>query len=190
MLLEMTQKTLPEDRELVARMRDGDGEALRLVIERYQQRVFHIVYGIIRDGHEVEDVAQEVFLKVFQRISAFDERSRFYTWLYRVAANAAKDHLKKRRRRPAVPLEEDAGIAALDRGPADGAAAAENRRIVRAAIGELPARYREVLTLRELEGLSYNEIADVLQLSMGTVESRLHRARERLKRRLEDHAVQ
>ena len=171
----------PGDPELVERMRAGDPEALRLTVERYQDRIFALIYGIVRDRHEVEDVAQEVFLKVFTRITAFDGRSRFYTWLYRVAANTAKDHVKKRSRRPAVALEEDARIESPAHGPADSAERAEARRQVRAAIDELPVRYREVLALRELEGLSYNEIAAILRVSIGTVESRLHRARARLK---------
>lgn len=188
MLLDMSRATVPDDRELVARMRDGDADALRLMMERYQQRVFALIFGIVRDRHEVEDVAQEVFLKVFLRIGAFDGRSKFYTWMYRVAANAAKDHLKKRRRRPAVPLEEEAGVPDAAGGPTEHAAVAETRLMVREAIASLPPRYREVLALRELEGLTYNEIAGILRLSMGTVESRLHRARARLKRRLESHA--
>ena len=168
-------------------MRNGDPEALRAIVERYQGRIFALIYGIVRDRHEVEDVAQEVFLKAFTRIDAFDGRSRFYTWLYRVAANTAKDHIKKRSRRPAVALDEDAGIESGAVGPSAGAERAELRRRVRAAIHALPPRYREVLALRELEGMSYNEIAAVLKVSIGTVESRLHRARTRLKRDLESH---
>jgi RNA polymerase sigma-70 factor (ECF subfamily) len=168
-------------------MREGDGAALRVVVERYQERVFALVYGIVRDRHEVEDVAQEVFFKVFSRIDAFDGRSRFYTWLYRVAVNAAKDHVKKRSRRPAVALDEEAPVADGGAGPAAHAGSEETRRLVREAIAALPLRYREVLALREIEGMSYGEIADVLRLSMGTVESRIHRARERLKRRLQSH---
>mgnify|MGYP002622704077 CR=1 FL=1 len=173
------------DRDLVRRMRDGDAAARRVVVERYQERLFALIYGIVRDRHEVEDVAQEVFLKVYQRITAFDERSKFYTWLYRVAVNAAKDHVKKRSRRPSVALDEDAGIPDGTPGPLDGAGSEETRARVREAIAALPVRYREVLALRELEGLAYNEIAEVLKLSVGTVESRLHRARQRLKRSLE-----
>jgi RNA polymerase sigma-70 factor (ECF subfamily) len=184
----MERPTQMDDRELVQRIRDGDAEALRAIVERYQDRIFSLIYGIVRDRHEVEDVAQEVFLKVYTRIQAFDERSKFYTWLYRVAANAAKDHVKKRSRRPAVALEEDEVLPAAGDNPVQHAAAAETRRLVREAIAALPLRYREVLTLRELEGLSYNEIAAVLQISIGTVESRLHRARAKLKRRMERHA--
>ena len=188
MLLAMGRPTQTDDRELVRRIRDGDAEALRAIVERYQDRIFSLIYGIVRDRHEVEDVAQEVFLKVYTRIQAFDERSKFYTWLYRVAANAAKDHVKKRSRRPAVALEEDNVLPATGTSPVGHAAAAETRRLVREAIAALPLRYREVLTLRELEGLSYSEIAGVLQISIGTVESRLHRARAKLKRRMERHA--
>jgi len=183
----MDREARTDDRELVRRMRAQDPEALRLVVERYQKRVFALVYGIVRDKHEVEDVAQEVFLKVYTRIGAFDERSKFYTWLYRVAANAAKDHVKKRSRRPAIALDEEVGIPDLEPGPGERAATSEVRLRVREAIEALPPRYREVLALRELEGFSYNDIASVLKISIGTVESRLHRARARLKRRLEDH---
>jgi len=188
LLLAMGRPTQTDDRELVRRIRDGDAEALRAIVERYQDRIFSLIYGIVRDRHEVEDVAQEVFLKVYTRIQAFDERSKFYTWLYRVAANAAKDHVKKRSRRPAVALKEDDVIPSTGDNPLGRAAATETRRLVREAIAALPLRYREVLTLRELEGLTYNEIASVLKISIGTVESRLHRARAKLKRRLEQHA--
>ncbi|MDH3592604.1 MAG: sigma-70 family RNA polymerase sigma factor, partial [Planctomycetota bacterium] len=175
-------------RELVRRIREGDGDALRVIVERYQDRIHALIYGIVRDRHEVEDVAQEVFLKVYTRISAFDGRSKFYTWLYRVAANAAKDHVKKRSRRPAVTLEEDAILPDPTEGPAAGARLRESRRLVREAIATLSPRYRTVLAMRELDGLTYKEIADVLRLSIGTVESRLHRARAQLKRRLLRHA--
>jgi len=177
-----------DDVELVERMRAGDADALRSIVERYQARIFALIFGIVRDRHEVEDVAQEVFLKAFRRINAFDGRSRFYTWLYRVAANSAKDHVKKRSRRPSVALDEDAGIPSMLCGPAENAERSELRRSVRDAIGTLQPRYREVLTLRELEGLSYNEIAAILRVSMGTVESRLHRARARLKQVLSNDA--
>ncbi|MFI5402207.1 MAG: RNA polymerase sigma factor [Planctomycetota bacterium] len=185
----MSRETRVDDKDLVRRVREGDGEALRLLVERYQERVFALIFGIVRDAHEVEDVAQEVFLKVYTRIAAFDGRSQFYTWLYRVAVNAAKDHVKKRVRRPAQPLDEADALPGAAEGPDAGATRSETVRLVREAIGALPLRYREVLALREIEGLSYDEIAAVLKISIGTVESRLHRARARLKRRLEKTRV-
>ena len=187
MLLAMTREARVDDRELVRRIRAGDAEALREIVERYEDRIFALVFGIVRDAHEVEDVAQEVFLKVYTRIQAFDERSQFYTWLYRVAVNAAKDHVKKRVRRPAVALDEADALPGGGEGPESGAARSETSRLVREAVDALPVRYREVIALRELEGLSYDEIASVLGISIGTVESRLHRARARLKQRLEKH---
>ncbi|MGQ0614567.1 MAG: RNA polymerase sigma factor [Planctomycetaceae bacterium] len=177
-----------EENAIVAGLRAGDPEALRRVVELYQGRIFALIYGIVRDSHEVEDIAQEVFLKVFTRIAAFDGRSSLFTWLYRVAANAAKDNVKRRGRRPALRLEEEATIRDGGEGPAGSAEREERRRLVRAAIAALPARYRVILVLRELEGLAYAEIASVLEISEGTVESRLHRARARLRRSLESHA--
>jgi RNA polymerase sigma-70 factor (ECF subfamily) len=168
----------------VARLREGDEEALREVVHAFNERLTAVVAGVLRDRDAVEDVVQETFTKAFYRISSFRGGSSLYTWLYRVAVNAAKDYIKSRKRRPASSFDDLPGRASLPGGTpplVEGLERRELRLAVRGAIARLPRRFRNVLALRELEGMAYNEIAEVLGLSLGTVESRLFRARKRLK---------
>lgn len=168
----------------VERLRAGDAEALREVVQAFGERLTAVVCGVLRDRDAVEDVVQETFTKAWYRIRSFKGGSSLYTWLYRVAVNAAKDHLKSRRRRPASSLDELPGrtsMRAPSRPLVEGLERRELRTQVRAAIARLPHRFRTVLALREIEGMTYNEIAEVLGLSLGTVESRLFRARGRLR---------
>jgi RNA polymerase sigma-70 factor (ECF subfamily) len=168
----------------VARLREGDTEALREVVHAFGERLTAVVSGVLRDRDAVEDVVQETFTKAFYRIHSFQGGSSLYTWLYRVAVNAAKDHIKSRKRRPASSFDDLPGRSALPSTSApivEGLERRELRLAVRAAIAQLPRRFRTVLALRELEGMAYTEIAEVLGLSLGTVESRLFRARRRLK---------
>ncbi len=168
----------------VARLREGDGEALREVVHAFAERLTAVVSGILRDRDAVDDVVQETFTKAFFRIGSFKGGSSLYTWLYRVAVNATKDYIKSRKRRPAASFDEMPGRAALPSAEAplmEGLERRELRLKVRNAIAKLPLRFRTVLALRELEGMTYNEIADALDLSLGTVESRLFRARRRLR---------
>ena len=172
----------------VARLREGDGQALREVVEAFSERITAVVTGMLHDRDAVEDVVHETFVKAFFRIRSFKGDSGLFTWLYRVAINGAKDHAKRKRRRPVMALE--------DLGPAGSAIEAptalaleplerrETRLAVRAAVQALPAKFRAVIVLRELEGLKYEEIAAILDISQGTVESRLFRARKRLRARL------
>lgn len=167
----------------VARLKRRDPEALREVVAAFAERLTAVVSGLLKDRDAVEDVVQETFTKAWYRIDAFHGDSGLFTWLYRVAVNGCKDHLKRRGRRPAGSLEElhaEPGFAAPSDAPIEGLARRELRLAVRTAMERLPARFRSVLALRELEGLSYQEIANVLGLSLGTVESRLFRARQRL----------
>lgn len=167
----------------VERLRAGDPEALREVVEAFGERLATVVGGLLHDRDATDDVVQETFTKAFYRIHAFKGGSSLYTWLYRVAVNAAKDHLKARRRRPAASLDQFEGRLALpgrQAAPVEDLSRRELRLAVRAAIARLPARFRSVLAMRELDGLSYNEIAAALGVSLGTVESRIFRARKRL----------
>jgi len=183
-----SRRTRTPDRALqdlwVERLRRGDAEALREVVQAFGERLTAVVAGVLRDRDAVEDVVQETFTKAFYRIHSFKGTSSLYTWLYRVAVNAAKDYIKSRKRRPAASFDDLAGRTSLpapERPSLEGLERRELRLQVRAAIDRLPQRFRSVLALREIEGMTYNEIAEVLGLSLGTVESRLFRARKRLR---------
>ncbi len=168
----------------VERLREGDAEALREVVHAFGERLTAVVSGVLRDRDAVEDVVQETFTKAFYRIHSFKGGSSLYTWLYRIAVNAAKDYIKSRKRRPASSFDDLASRTSLPapaRPSVEGIERRELRQQVRAAIDLLPDRFRTVLALREIEGMAYNEIAEVLCLSLGTVESRLFRARKRLR---------
>jgi RNA polymerase sigma-70 factor (ECF subfamily) len=183
-----------DDAEVIRRVRAGDADAFGVLVEKYGGRIARLVRGFVRNEQDAQDVAQDAFLKAFARLDRFDGRSAFYTWLYRIAANTAMDHNKKVRRRPAplpleAPREEEDGRkgispAAPGPSPVQGAMTAELRRKIDEAMDSLPDVYRQVVVLRELEGLSYDDMARALGVSRGTVESRLFRARERLRARL------
>lgn len=183
-----------DDADIIRKVRAGDADAFGALVEKYGGRIARLVRGFVRNEQDAQDVAQDAFLKAFARLDRFDGRSAFYTWLYRIAANTAMDHNKKVRRRPAplpleAPREEEEGRtgispAAPGPSPAQGAMTAELRRRIDEAMDSLPEVYRQVVVLRELEGLSYDDMARALGVSRGTVESRLFRARERLRARL------
>ena len=182
------------DAELIAASLDGDEGAFGFLIERHQDRVFRLLSRFTRgDYAETEDLAQEVFLKVYRKLHTFQQDSAFYTWVYRIAVNTATDHMGRRTRRR-LKLVDDQGTldtAARDRGDLDdeGAAApllnAEVHEVTRRVLEGLPEIYRTILILREYEDLAYTDMAEVLQCSIGTVESRLFRARKRFKEALE-----
>lgn len=183
----LAPRALAPDRALqdswVRRLKARDPDALREVVEAFSERLTAVVAGVLRDRDAVDDVVQETFAKAWFRIDTFHGDSSLFTWLYRVAVNGCKDLAKRRSRRPAGSLEDlgaDTALSAPAAPPIEGLERREQRLKVRAAIAALPDRFRAVLALREIEGLSYHEIATVLGLSLGTVESRLFRARQRL----------
>ena len=175
---------------LVARLRDGDEDACREFIETYQDRIHTVVARVVGSAGEVEDLAQETFIKALGAIHRFQGQSRLYTWLYRIAVNTARDHLAHRRRRPAVPLDTAVvdPVADGDR-PDEALQRSEVRRFVRAALDALPEPFRTTLVLREMEGHAYEEIAQILGISLGTVESRIFRARRKLRALLEQEPL-
>lgn len=175
------------DLELVDRAREGDSEAFATLVGRYEDRLLHLLRRMVPQD-DVEDVKQDALLKAFRKLHLFDGRSSFYTWLYRLTANTAMDWRKKERRRRHAPLPEGPDGAELLEGRTPGPRVRSIQRElgerIDEAIAELPPKYLEIILLRERRGLTYEEIARELGISKGTVESRLFRARERLRRRL------
>ena len=165
--------------DLIAACRAGDREAFGRLFDLCRDRVYSVALGICGERAAAADVSQEVFMKLLTRITQFEGRASFATWLYRMTVNAAVDHQRAGRRATALPDD----VVDLRRHDHD-YERAERRRRVERAVQALPARLRAPLVLRHIEGLSYNEIAAVLDLSAGTVASRLSRALTRLSREL------
>jgi len=180
------------DQELVARVQAGDKKAFDLLVLKYQQKIANLVSRYIRDHSETLDVTQEAFIKAYRALPNFRGESAFYTWLYRIAINTAKNYLVAQGRRPPAG-DVDAEMAEqLDVGvrlkeyatPENRLLEAEIANTVHQAIDELPEDLRTAITLRELEGLSYEEIASAMSCPVGTVRSRIFRAREAIDIRL------
>ncbi len=182
------------DAQLVERVQAGDKRAFELLVSKYERRVLRLIGRLIRDPAEMEDVAQEAFIKAYRAIPQFRGDSAFYTWLYRIAVNTAKNHLATQGRRP-KPIGDfhsgeegesfDVEDVVEDINTPD--AVLHSRQVaetVNAAIEALPEDLRAAITLREIEGLSYEEIAQAMDCPIGTVRSRIFRAREAIAEQL------
>ena len=183
--------------ELVRRAKEGDDEAFGMLIEQYQDNIYGYVFRMLHDSEEAEDVAQEVFIRAYQNLAGFRETASFPTWLYRIATNLAIDATRARKWRRAgtfsldEPVETEGGelqrqLPADMPGPVDLAESAELQWIVAEAIAQLSVKLRTVITLYDIEGLSYKEIAQVLGCPVGTIKSRLFNARNQLRDMLEE----
>ncbi len=180
------------DQMLVERVQKGDKTAFDLLIRKYQHRIVSLVSRYVPDGAEAQDVAQEAFIKAYRAIGKFRGDSAFYTWLYRIAINTAKNWLVARNRRPpasdidANDAEQyDMDSRLKDRGtPENELMREEVERTVYDAIAELPEDLRTAIMLREIEGMSYEEIATTMECPIGTVRSRIFRAREAIDEKL------
>jgi RNA polymerase sigma-70 factor (ECF subfamily) len=174
------------DQQLVVRVQQGDKRAFDLLVLKYQHKIFGLISRYVRDADEVQDVAQEAFIKAYKALPRFRGDSAFYTWLYRIAINTAKNHLVSRSRRPPgtdVEVQDaeyyESGGALRDiENPETALYGAELKAVVEGAIGALPEDLRTAVTLREFDGLSYEDIADIMDCPVGTVRSRIFRARE------------
>lgn len=181
------------DLVLVERAQRGDKQAFGLLVSKYQRKLARLLSRFIRDPAEVEDVAQESFIKAYRALANFRGDSAFYTWLYRIGINTAKNHLVALGRRAPTTTEfdaedaegfEDASLLREVDTPESLLATRQIGETVEKAMAALPEELRTALTLRELEGLSYEEIAEVMECPIGTVRSRIFRAREAVAEKL------
>jgi RNA polymerase sigma-70 factor (ECF subfamily) len=180
------------DEQLVERVQRGDKNAFNLLVKKYQHKVVNLVARYVHHSGDVADVAQEAFIKAYRALPAFRGESAFYTWLYRIAVNTAKNYLTSQGSRPPSRDVEasdaeyyDGGAALQDRAtPEHLVLSDEIKRTVFTAIAALPEELKTAITLRELDGLSYEEIADIMECPVGTVRSRIFRAREAIDKRL------
>ncbi|MFW5867535.1 MAG: sigma-70 family RNA polymerase sigma factor [Armatimonadota bacterium] len=180
----------------VERARKGDRAAFGLLVDEYKDKIYNYVARMLNDPSEAEDVTQEAFVRAYKSLPRFRGASSFHTWLYRIASNLAIDVVRKRKRQDPTfsldePLESDDGeyereLPDESGGPEDRTSTRETRVAVRRAIMDLPEKLRDVMILYELQGETYDDIADILDVPLGTVKSRLFNARNRLKDSLQE----
>ncbi len=180
------------ENDLIKRCKKGDREAFNNLFVNYQHQVINIAYGMLSDREDAFDAAQEVFVRVYKNIESFKEESYIATWIYRITSNVCSDILRKRQRSAKVVSinqmsEENKETDIPDTAPTpeENAFLSERQRAVREAISELREEYRAVITLCDIEEMSYDDIADILKIPKGTVKSRINRARAALKKNLE-----
>ena len=180
------------DHELVRRVRQGDKSAFDLLVVKYQHRIVHLVNRYVKDPSEAQDVAQDTFIKAYRALGDFRGDSAFYTWLYRIAINTAKNYLLSRSRRhfdyeidvqDAEQVENAAQLKDMDT-PDNLLMNEQIIKVIKIAIEKLPEEMRIAITLREFEGMSYEEIAEAMDCPIGTVRSRIFRAREAIDEKL------
>jgi RNA polymerase sigma-70 factor (ECF subfamily) len=183
------------DHDLVRKSLAGDPLAYRGLVERYQTRIYHVCYGMVRNREDARDLAQDAFLKAYTHLATFRFSSSFYTWLCRIATNVCIDHLRKQKLRAADEFEDNLtrpggdGVVKLSFYRSDPSKELERQRLqkrIMDALADLAPNHRQVVILREIEGLSYKEIADICDIPEGTVMSRLFYARKRLQQALQD----
>lgn len=177
-----------DDVDLVQETLAGNQASFQLLVERYQSRMFALTRHYTKNAVEIEDLVQESFLKAFTRLDTFQHQSSFYTWLYRIATNTILDWMKRRGRSPVTTVEDPELLAGTSKlriaAPDAQMERNETARITHEVLEHLPDIFRQVLVMREFEEMAYQDIAEALGISIGTVESRLFRARARFKDKL------
>lgn len=177
---------MKEDIIYIEQFLAGDMEGFEMLVRKYQNRVLNIVYSLVGKDRESEDILQEAFLKVYNNLNSFSRRSSFSTWLYRIVVNTTYDFL--RRRKNFISDDIVMGkIAAVNDGPVAVLLKKEKETMIAKALENVPFKYRTAVVLKDIEGLGYSDIARILRCSIGTVESRIYRARQFLREELLRH---
>lgn len=192
--------TKSEDRKLVARVQEGDNLAFRMLYDRYHRRAHAIAFGVVKNKEDAMDIVQDGFVKVHRHIGKFQGSSSFYTWLYRIIMNLSIDHVRRRKNAKGVEYDDRVGREAdevagdgallpriLDTNPGKTAIRRELLGKIQEALDELPEYHRDVIMLREIEGLSYEEMSKVLGVPKGTIMSRLFHARKKMQASLSEY---
>ncbi len=173
------------DNDVVVRIKAGDREAFDILVEEYQAQVVNIAYGMLSNREDAFDAAQEVFIRIYKHIGGFRMDSALSTWIFKITKNVCTDFLRKRKDAVSLDVEDEnkpkAEIEDRKHAPETAVERTETQRLVREAISQMEENYRLVITLFDIEGLSYEEIAAIIGCPVGTVKSRLARAREKLK---------
>jgi RNA polymerase sigma-70 factor, ECF subfamily len=174
---------MDEDIQYIDQFLEGQIKGFEALVRKYQNRVLNIVYSLIGRDQESEDIMQEVFMKVYHHLEGFKKSSQFLTWLYRITVNTTYDFLRKRKY--LVNDEEQLALSASNMpGPREDLLIREKEAIIQKALGKIPLKFRAAVVLKDIEDLSYQQIAEVLHCRIGTVESKIYRARQCLKAEL------
>ncbi len=181
-----------DDETLARQAQGGDGQAFAALVDRYQRGLINLAYRMVSNWETALDLAQDAFVRAYQALNTFDPTRRFSPWLYRIATNRCYDYLRQQRRRPAVSLEAIKGDAwSIDESSNPVRQAEQNDlgQAIEEAIAGLPPRYRTVVVLRYLEGMSYQDIAETLEMPLGTAKTHIYRARASLRQALSQKGI-
>ncbi len=188
----MTEREKEQEKSLISRAKEGDNGAFEEIVKLYEQKICSTIYYMVKDQNIVEDIAQEVFFKIYKNISKFNEQSSLYTWIYRITMNACFDEMKKEKKITYLSnfVETEEGEQEVEfEDPSQNVdeiiSAKLDREELIKAIKKLPDEQRAIIVLRDIRGFTYWEIADMLKLKLGTVKSKINRARLMLKEELE-----
>jgi RNA polymerase sigma-70 factor (ECF subfamily) len=183
-------KIQPTDEELIARFQAGDAYAFDVLVRRYKDPLLNFIFRFIGDMIEAEDIVQETFYRVFKNKHYYKEVAKFSTWIYTIAGNLAKTELRRRKRRKLFSIHKDSvtdkeiELPDINTDPEKNVNTALTEKVIHKAIANLPPKFRQVIILRDIQGFSYEEISSVIKVPLGTVKSRVNRARLRLQEEL------